>query len=114
MRILADQTAIIETIFREAHSLKGAARAVNLREIEAVCQPLESLLASWKNNTRTPTAELFDLVYRTVTVLEDMISSQPRFQQSMTSQANELAKLLAEAVTGSKETMPPTWNLTRQ
>ena len=29
---------IVETVFREAHSLKGAARAVNLKEIESVCQ----------------------------------------------------------------------------
>ena len=32
---------IIETIFRAAHSLKGAARAVNFSEIERVCQSLE-------------------------------------------------------------------------
>jgi two-component system chemotaxis sensor kinase CheA len=99
---LVDQTAIIETIFREAHSLKGAARAVNLREIEAVCQPLESLLASWKNHTRTPTPELFELVYRTVTVLEDVIgSSQTEFSAAHTSQVNGLVKQLAKAVAGN-------------
>ncbi len=47
----ADRYAeIVETVFREAHSLKGAARAVNLKEIESVCQPLESVLAALKNN----------------------------------------------------------------
>ncbi len=102
---LVDQTAIIETIFREAHSLKGAARAVNLREIETICQPLESLLASWKNNSRSPTPELFDLVYRTLTVLEDMIStSQTGFSAAHISQVNDLVKQLAEAVAGGKET----------
>ena len=33
---------IIETIFREAHSLKGAARSVSLNDIESICQPVES------------------------------------------------------------------------
>jgi len=42
------QLGIIETIFREAHSLKGAARAVNLAEIEALCQALESIFAALK------------------------------------------------------------------
>jgi len=31
-------------VFREAHSLKGAARAVNIKEIESVCQPLGKVL----------------------------------------------------------------------
>ena len=33
----------VETIFREAHSLKGAARAVGLTEIEAICRALEAV-----------------------------------------------------------------------
>ena len=33
---------IVETVFREAHSLKGAARAVNFSKVEAICQALES------------------------------------------------------------------------
>ncbi|MBE3039469.1 MAG: Hpt domain-containing protein, partial [Chloroflexi bacterium] len=35
------EAQIVETIFREAHSLKGAARSVNLNEVESLCQPLE-------------------------------------------------------------------------
>ena len=35
--------AIIETVFREAHSLKGAARSVSRKDIESVCQPMESV-----------------------------------------------------------------------
>ncbi len=37
-----EQAPLVEVMFREAHSLKGAARAVNLLEIESVCQSLES------------------------------------------------------------------------
>jgi two-component system chemotaxis sensor kinase CheA len=39
---------ILETIFREAHSLKGAARAVNLAKLESLCQSLESVFAGMK------------------------------------------------------------------
>ena len=42
----------IETVFREAHNLKGAARAVNMAAIEALCQPLESVFSIWKKSLK--------------------------------------------------------------
>ena len=61
------QADLIQTIFREAHSLKGAARAVNLAEIEAVCQALESVFARWKRQAAaTSSPEEFDLLHRAV------------------------------------------------
>ena len=40
--------AIIDVIYRDAHSLKGAARAVDLRDIEVICQSLESVFSAMK------------------------------------------------------------------
>lgn len=57
---------IIQTVFREAHSLKGAARAVNLAEIEAVCQALESVFARWKRGETAVSPEEFDLLHQAV------------------------------------------------
>ncbi len=37
---------IIETMFREIHSLKGAARSIDQKDIESICQPLESVFSS--------------------------------------------------------------------
>ncbi len=42
----ADRHAVVEVIFREAHSLKGAARAVSLTDIEVVCQAIEGVFSS--------------------------------------------------------------------
>ena len=39
------EPATVESVYRKVHSLKGAARAVNLREIESVCQTLESVFS---------------------------------------------------------------------
>ncbi|MGH8864713.1 MAG: Hpt domain-containing protein, partial [Burkholderiales bacterium] len=36
-RTTEERLKVIETIFREAHSLKGAARAVGLGGIESIC-----------------------------------------------------------------------------
>lgn len=54
---------IVETLFREVHSLKGAARAVDLRAIEALCQSLEGVFAAYKRKEITATPGLFDLLY---------------------------------------------------
>lgn len=70
-------TEIIEVIFREVHSLKGAARSVNLTDIEAVCQSMEGVLASLKRNEIAPAPELFDLLHQAVNGLERLLSSLP-------------------------------------
>jgi two-component system chemotaxis sensor kinase CheA len=69
------QTATVETIFREAHSLKGAARAVNLTEIESLCRSLESGFAALKRQETTPSAKLFDAFHQTVDHLQTLLSS---------------------------------------
>ena len=49
------RSPVVETIFRAAHSLKGAARAADFSDIETLCQSLESLFASWKRGAASPT-----------------------------------------------------------
>ena len=41
----AEAQAVVETMFREVHTLKGAARSVSLLDMEALCQALESVLS---------------------------------------------------------------------
>ena len=57
---------LIETMFRAAHSLKGAARAVDFTEIESLCQSLEELFAAWKRRESLPTPASLDTAHRTV------------------------------------------------
>jgi two-component system chemotaxis sensor kinase CheA len=66
------RTEIIETIFREAHSLKGAARAVNLTDIEKICQSLESVFSSLKRKEIHPGPFMFDTLHRAVDILSDL------------------------------------------
>ena len=61
----ADERAgIIEILIREAHSLKGAARAVGSKEIEGVCQSLESVLAALKRRPSSSSPQLYDVLHR--------------------------------------------------
>ena len=59
----------VERIYREAHSLKGAARAVNLAEIEAVCHALEGVFAALKSDRAVSSPPLFDLLQQTLSAL---------------------------------------------
>lgn len=70
-----DQAGIIEEVFREAHSLKGAARAVNLTGVEAVCQAMENVLGALKAGKRIATPALFDLLDQAVRGLAAAIST---------------------------------------
>ena len=59
-----EQRRIVETVFRAAHSLKGAARAVNFTEIELICQSLEDRFASWKRQESAPSPQALDTLHR--------------------------------------------------
>ncbi len=54
------QRRLVETVFRAAHSLKGASRAVDFTDIEARCQSLEDLFAAWKRQESAPTRDALD------------------------------------------------------
>jgi two-component system chemotaxis sensor kinase CheA len=67
--------AVIETVFRESHSMKGAARSVNLEDIESVCQAVESVLAALKRKELGPSRTVLDLLHKAVNLLTEMVAS---------------------------------------
>jgi two-component system, chemotaxis family, sensor kinase CheA len=71
----ARRAELVETVFREAHSLKGAARAVNLADVESVCQSLESVFAAMKGGADIP-GQLFDLLHQALAALGGLLSSE--------------------------------------
>lgn len=68
-----ERAGIVETIYREAHSLKGAARAVNLTDIETACQSLESVFARFKKSEIKPPPELFDALHKIVDAIAEFV-----------------------------------------
>ncbi len=67
-------TELWEAIGREVHSLKGAARAVNLRPIESLCQAFENLVASIRQATIPVTASCFDTLHAGMDVLDQALA----------------------------------------
>jgi two-component system chemotaxis sensor kinase CheA len=62
---------LCKTLFRTAHSLKGAARSVTVAPIEAACHRLEGILADVRDGQLSPGPELFQLLFATVDAIED-------------------------------------------
>jgi len=63
------QFNIIESVFRAAHSMKGAARAVDFRDIESCCQSLEDVFAAWKRQQITPSLDALDALHRDLNII---------------------------------------------
>lgn len=70
-----EQAAIAEAIFRAAHSLKGAARAVELAEIEAICQSLEDVFAAQRRDATVPNAQAMDVLHRALDTIEALLEA---------------------------------------
>jgi len=90
---------IIETMFREIHSLKGAARSVDQKEIESICHPVESLFSALKRHEITLSPVLFNILYKAVERLSKLISTGGLVQTSEDRQSQkELIRQLKESI----------------
>jgi two-component system, chemotaxis family, sensor kinase CheA len=69
----AERQTAIENIYREAHSLKGAARAVDLADIESICQAMETVFAQWKRQPAAPSVEGFDILHKSVDAIRNLL-----------------------------------------
>jgi two-component system chemotaxis sensor kinase CheA len=95
----ARRMEIIESVFREAHSLKGAARSVNLVRIEGACQSLEGLFARLKAHEVSLSPELFDRLHHMADTLSALLADSgtdvartERFRPPQIPDAPEVAK----------------------
>ena len=99
---------IVEGIFREIHSLKGAARSVDLRDVESLCQPLESVLSALKRKELGLTPGLMDLFHLMPGALTHLISTTEAERTAEDRvQLRELRLRLNTALTGEPASAAP-------
>lgn len=65
-----DSSERMPRLFRAAHSLKGASRAVSQPEIEQVCHQLEEVFGGLRDDRLNRSTELFALMFRVVDAIE--------------------------------------------
>ncbi|MDR7150086.1 two-component system chemotaxis sensor kinase CheA [Hydrogenophaga palleronii] len=116
------QGKTVETVFRAAHSLKGAARAVDHVEIESLCQLLEDVFASWKRRDSSPSSAALDTLHRTLDAISaalaapdgsvgrgaspDLVSLRQSLRQADTSQAPRSDKAFSTEAMPAASTAP--------
>lgn len=74
---------LIEDVYREAHSLKGAARAVNLTDIESICQNFENVLSSFKRKEIVYKPEYFDRLHKAMDLIEKYLDTTTEEEKLM-------------------------------
>ena len=92
---------VIESIFREAHTLKGAARVVNLKAIESVCQALESVFSALKRREILLSPELCVLFHTASDTIARLVVSTAAERSAADSESDrELIKVLVSVSHG--------------
>jgi two-component system chemotaxis sensor kinase CheA len=92
---------VVENIFREAHSLKGAARSVNQTAMENTCQSLESVFSALKHRLSALLPTHLDLLHEAVESLRQLIRSpegepQPAAQAQRARLSGGLERILQD------------------
>ncbi len=95
-------------MYREAHSLKGAARSVNMTRIEAVCQAAESVFASLKAGRIGTSTELFDTLHRAADIMGELLQeSENRGRQGYRGSVVRTGTLSGEVKPSRAAEQPP-------
>lgn len=63
----------VARILQELHTLKGAARAVNLDHLEKLCHAMESVFSAMNKSSRFPMANQFDLLHQAVGLAQTLL-----------------------------------------
>lgn len=92
----------LESIFRAAHSLKGAARVVGASMVEQLAHALETLLDGLRKDTIQPSPALFNACYQAVDVIQAVQEAYESGQTSPPAKSFECLAVLQAL--GSSET----------
>jgi two-component system chemotaxis sensor kinase CheA len=95
-----EQKEQIEVVFRAAHSLKGAARSVNLPGIETICQSMESVFASLKKQPAILTNDLLRLLHDAVDMVTRIVDADFQDATGSKGAATVISRRLESAAQG--------------
>ena len=91
-----DKTQVLEIVYRAAHSLKGASRAVDIKEIELLCHDMEGVFASVKKDELALNRELLDLLHKIIDGINDFLHAEPQKKKACSDILESLATNLLQ------------------
>lgn len=96
---------LVESVFRSAHSLKGAAHAVQMPKVAFLCQSMESVFARLKNRTLSLEPKDYDMFQRALDCLAGLIRDPDRDDEESRSFAKVMEDLSRSEIAVSP--LPP-------
>jgi two-component system, chemotaxis family, sensor kinase CheA len=71
----SSNTAIVNEIFRSAHTLKGMAGSMGFDDLASLTHEMENVLDLLRNSKLTISSEIMDVIFRCVDLIERMVDS---------------------------------------
>jgi two-component system chemotaxis sensor kinase CheA len=90
-----DPASLLQSLFRTAHNLKGASRAVDAGLVESACHGLEDILARARDGERPLDAEAFEILFATADAIQD---AGARLKEKQSLAASPLAALTSRLI----------------
>lgn len=97
---------ILAETFRAAHSLKGAARGVGVRDIESIAHALEDVLSAMKYATLLPSPEVVDRLLPALDMMREAMAAHLGGERLPADQLASLLASLAGTIDGSAPPEP--------
>ena len=95
-----DDTEILNTIFRSAHTIKGSSRMMKLAPITEVAHKMEDILGALRDKKIEYASELGDLLLRGTDIISDMIEMVASGRE-LPAEKSPLCDILANAAEGN-------------
>jgi two-component system chemotaxis sensor kinase CheA len=98
-----ERTNLLTNVFRAAHSIKGAARSVNLKDIETISHRIEDVLVRIREGHLSFTPHLFDVLLTGVDAIGNAMAAHLRGEQIPGEVMAAILARLDETVRGQTE-----------
>jgi two-component system, chemotaxis family, sensor kinase CheA len=95
---------VVESVFREIHSIKGAARAVNQLQIERLCMSMESVFYEVRKGSVSLAPSMFDVFLQFTDMLNKMLKEIDTTTKSISE--NNIRKLSIKILSLSQSKTP--------
>ncbi len=92
-----ERLRLVSTVYRAAHSLKGAARAVDLADIETLCQALESLFQAVQKGKLAMRREVFDTAHGALDAVDRVLAEPEAARDGLVSGTVAAIRAIVEA-----------------
>jgi len=86
-----DSASLLHSLFRTAHNLKGASRAVDVGLVESACHGIENVLARGRDGARPLHMDEFEILFATADAIQD---AGVRLKEKQSLAASPLAALI--------------------